>query len=139
MDGAIIVVAATDGSMPQTKEHLLLARQVGVQALVVFVNKVDAVDDKEMLELVEMEMRELLGQYGFDAEKTPIIMGSALCALEGREPEIGAGSIQKLLDAVDEHIPLPQRALDKPFLCPIEGTQFLIHYMQLSFESGVNE
>src|SRR5271156_1027677 len=121
MDGAIIVVAATDGSMPQTREHLLLARQVGVEALVVYVNKVDAVDDKEMLELVEMEMRELLAQYGFDAEKTPIIMGSALCALEGREPEIGAQSIQKLLDAVDEHIPLPQRVLDKPFLCPVEG------------------
>lgn len=121
MDGAIIVVAATDGSMPQTREHLLLARQVGVQALVVFVNKVDAVDDKEMLDLVEMEMRELLGTYGFDADNTPIVMGSALCALEGREPEIGAQAIQKLLDAVDEHIPLPQRALDKPFLCPVEG------------------
>jgi elongation factor Tu len=122
MDGAIIVVAATDGSMPQTREHLLLARQVGVGALVVFVNKVDMVDDKEMLELVEMEMRELLGSYGFDAEKTPIVMGSALCALEGRNPEIGAESIQKLLDAVDEHIPLPQRVLDQPFLCPVEGT-----------------
>lgn len=122
MDGAIIVVAATDGSMPQTREHLLLARQVGIQALVVFVNKVDAVEDNEMLDLVEMEMRELLEQYGFDAENTPIVMGSALCALEGRQPEIGAQSIQKLLDAVDEHIPLPQRVLDKPFLCPVEGT-----------------
>ena len=122
MDGAIIVVAATDGSMPQTREHLLLARQVGVQALVVFVNKVDAVDDQEMLELVEMEMRELLGTYGFNAEQTPIIMGSALCALEGRNPEIGAQAIQKLLDAVDEHIPLPKREVDKPFLCPVEGT-----------------
>jgi elongation factor Tu len=121
MDGAIIVVAATDGSMPQTREHLLLARQVGVQALVVFVNKVDAVDDKEMLELVEMEMRELLGTYGFDAEKTPIVMGSALCALEGRNPEIGSQAIQKLLDAVDEHIPLPKRVLDQPFLCSVEG------------------
>jgi elongation factor Tu len=121
MDGAIIVVAATDGSMPQTREHLLLARQVGITDIVVFVNKVDAVDDKEMLDLVEMEMRELLATYGFDAEKTPIIMGSALCALEGRNPEIGAQSIQKLLDAVDEHFPLPLRTLDKPFLCPIEG------------------
>lgn len=121
MDGAIIVVAATDGSMPQTREHILLARQVGVQALVVFVNKVDAVDDKEMLELVEMEMRELLTQYGFDGENTPIVMGSALCALEGRRPEIGSEAIQKLLDAVDEYIPLPTRVLDKPFLCPIEG------------------
>jgi elongation factor Tu len=129
MDGAIIVVAATDGSMPQTREHLLLARQVGVQALVVFVNKVDAVDDPEMLELVEMEMRELLGTYGFDAEKTPIIMGSALCALEGRRPEIGAEAIQKLLDAVDEHIPIPQRALDKPFLCPVEGDSTLIRFL----------
>jgi elongation factor Tu len=125
MDGAIIVVAATDGSMPQTREHLLLARQVGVQALVVFVNKVDAVDDKEMLDLVEMEMRELLETYGFDADKTPIIMGSALCALEGREPEIGAQAIQKLLDAVDEHIPTPTRVLDKPFLCPVEGSYCL--------------
>lgn len=124
MDGAIIVVAATDGSMPQTREHILLARQVGVQALVVYVNKVDAVDDKEMLELVEMEMRELLTQYGFDGEHTPIIMGSALCALEGRRPEIGSESIQKLLDAIDEHIPLPQRVLDKPFLCPIEGPTY---------------
>jgi elongation factor Tu len=121
MDGAIIVVAATDGSMPQTREHLLLARQVGIKDIVVFVNKVDAVDDKEMLDLVEMEMRELLATYGFDADKTPIIMGSALCALEGRNPEIGAQSIQKLLDAVDEHFPLPLRTLDKPFLCPIEG------------------
>jgi elongation factor Tu len=121
MDGAIIVVAATDGSMPQTREHLLLARQVGIKDIVVFVNKVDAVDDKEMLDLVEMEMRELLATYGFDADKTPIIMGSALCALEGRDPEIGAQSIQKLLDAVDEHFPLPLRTLDKPFLCPIEG------------------
>jgi elongation factor Tu len=129
MDGAIIVVAATDGSMPQTREHLLLARQVGVQALVVFVNKVDAVDDPEMLELVEMEMRELLGTYGFDAENTPIIMGSALCALEGRRPEIGAEAIQKLLDAVDEHIPIPQRALDKPFLCPVEGDSTLIRFL----------
>jgi elongation factor Tu len=122
MDGAIIVVAATDGSMPQTREHLLLARQVGVQALVVYVNKVDMVDDPEMLELVEMEMRELLAHYGFDAEKTPIILGSALCALEGKRPEIGSESLQKLLDAIDQHIPTPQRILDKPFLCPVEGT-----------------
>jgi Elongation factor Tu GTP binding domain len=133
MDGAIIVVAATDGSMPQTREHILLARQVGVQALVVFVNKVDAVDDKEMLELVEMEMRELLTQYGFDGENTPIVMGSALCALEGRQPEIGSEAIQKLLDAVDEHIPLPTRVLDKPFLCPIEGPNTTPKYPFLLF------
>lgn len=120
MDGAIIVVAATDGQMPQTREHLLLARQVGVQHLVVFVNKVDTIDDPEMLELVEMEMRELLSQYGFDGDNTPVIMGSALCALEGREPAIGKEAIEKLLDAVDEHIPTPTRDLEQPFLLPVE-------------------
>lgn len=121
MDGAIIVVAATDGQMPQTREHLLLARQVGVQQLVVFVNKVDTIDDPEMLELVEMEMRELLSEYGFDGDETPVIMGSALCALEGREPEIGEQAIMKLLDAVDEHIPTPVRDLELPFLMPVES------------------
>ncbi|KAL2911925.1 translation elongation factor Tu [Polyrhizophydium stewartii] len=120
MDGAIIVVSATDGQMPQTREHLLLAKQVGVSHLVVFINKVDAVDDKEMLELVEMEMRELLGEYGYPGEEVPIIMGSALCALEGREPEIGEQAILKLMDAVDSFIPTPVRDLDKPFLMPIE-------------------
>lgn len=121
MDGAIIVVAATDGQMPQTREHLLLARQVGVQQLVVFVNKVDTIDDPEMLELVEMEMRELLSEYGFDGDETPVIMGSALCALEGREPEIGEQAIMKLLDAVDEYIPTPVRDLEQPFLMPVES------------------
>src|SRR6266498_2470222 len=121
MDGAIIVVSATDGQMPQTREHLLLARQVGVSNLVVFINKVDAVDDPEMLELVEMEMRELLAQYGFDGENSPIIQGSALAALEGRDPEIGEKAIEKLMDAVDNHIPTPVRDLDKPFLMSIEG------------------
>lgn len=121
MDGGIIVVAATDGQMPQTREHLLLARQVGVQHIVVFVNKVDTIDDPEMLELVEMEMRELLTQYGFDGDNTPVIMGSALCALEGRKPEIGEQAIMKLLDSVDEYIPTPVRDLEKPFLMPIEG------------------
>ncbi|KAJ3005746.1 translation elongation factor Tu [Thoreauomyces humboldtii] len=120
MDGAIIVVSATDGQMPQTREHLLLAKQVGVERLVVFINKVDAVDDKEMLELVEMEMRDLLGEYGYDGEETPIIMGSALCALEGREPEIGQEAIFKLMEAVDSYIPTPIRDLEKPFLMPIE-------------------
>ncbi|KAK6456135.1 mitochondrial translation elongation factor TU [Scheffersomyces xylosifermentans] len=120
MDGAIIVVAATDGQMPQTREHLLLARQVGVQQLVVFVNKVDTIDDPEMLELVEMEMRELLSVYGFDGDNTPVVMGSALCALEGREPEIGKEAIEKLLDAVDEYIPTPTRDLEHPFLLPVE-------------------
>lgn len=120
MDGAIIVVAATDGQMPQTREHLLLARQVGVQDLVVFVNKVDTIDDPEMLELVEMEMRELLSTYGFDGDNTPVIMGSALCALEGKEPAIGQEAIMKLLDAVDEHIPTPTRDLEQPFLLPVE-------------------
>lgn len=120
MDGAIILVSATDGQMPQTREHLLLARQVGVQSLVVFVNKVDQVDDPEMLELVEMEMRDLLSEYGFDGENTPIIKGSALAALEGRDPEIGEERVRELMDAVDAHIPTPIRDLDKPFLMPIE-------------------
>ncbi|CAO3645237.1 unnamed protein product [Cunninghamella blakesleeana] len=120
MDGAIIVVSATDGQMPQTREHLLLSRQVGVKNLVVFINKVDAVDDEEMLELVEMEMRDLLSEYGFDGENTPIIKGSALAALEGRDPEIGEQAILKLMEAVDTHIPTPERDLDKPFLMPIE-------------------
>ncbi|KAH3677596.1 hypothetical protein WICPIJ_008939 [Wickerhamomyces pijperi] len=120
MDGAIIVVAATDGQMPQTREHILLARQVGVKHIVVFVNKVDTIDDPEMLELVEMEMRELLSSYGFDGDNVPVIMGSALCALEGRQPEIGSQAIDKLLEAVDTYIPTPQRDLEKPFLMGIE-------------------
>lgn len=105
---------------PQTREHLLLARQVGVQKIVVFVNKVDAIEDKEMLELVEMEMRELLTTYGFDGDDTPIILGSALCALEGRQPEIGVQKIDELLAAVDTWIPTPKRDTDKPFLMSIE-------------------
>lgn len=120
MDGAIIVVAASDGQMPQTREHLLLARQVGVQKIVVFVNKVDALEDPEMLELVEMEMRELLTTYGFEGDDTPVILGSALCALDGRRPEIGEQKIDELLKAVDEWIPTPQRDLDKPFLMSVE-------------------
>lgn len=120
MDGAIVVVAASDGQMPQTREHLLLARQVGVQKIVVFVNKVDAVEDPEMLELVELEMRELLNSYGFEGEETPIVFGSALCALEDRRPEIGAEKIEELLKAVDTWIPTPQRDLDKPFLMSVE-------------------
>ncbi|KAH8725830.1 elongation factor Tu GTP binding domain-containing protein [Phaeosphaeriaceae sp. PMI808] len=120
MDGAIIVVAASDGQMPQTREHLLLARQVGVQKIVVFVNKVDAIEDKEMLELVEMEMRELLISYGFEGDETPIIMGSALCALEGRRPDIGESKIDELLEAVDTWIPTPARDTEKPFLMAVE-------------------
>ena len=120
MDGAIIVVSATDGQMPQTREHLLLARQVGVKKLVVFVNKVDQVDDKEMLELVEMEMRELLSTYGFDGDNTPIVMGSALAALEGRDPEIGEKAIEKLVEETDAWLDLPPRDLEKPFLMPVE-------------------
>ncbi|PIA14140.1 mitochondrial translation elongation factor TU [Coemansia reversa NRRL 1564] len=120
MDGAIIVVSATDGQMPQTREHLLLAKQVGVQNLVVFINKADAIDDPEMLELVDMEMRELLAEYGFDSENTPVVSGSALCALEGRNPEMGVEAIKKLMAAVDEWIPTPKRDLDKPFLMPVE-------------------
>ncbi|KAG9228383.1 putative elongation factor Tu, mitochondrial [Amylocarpus encephaloides] len=120
MDGAIIVVAASDGQMPQTREHLLLARQVGVQKIVVFVNKVDALEDPEMLELVEMEMRDLLSTYGFEGDETPIILGSALCALEGRREEIGTSKIDELLAAVDTWIPTPVRELDKPFLMSVE-------------------
>ncbi|KAK0728108.1 P-loop containing nucleoside triphosphate hydrolase protein [Lasiosphaeria miniovina] len=120
MDGAIIVVAASDGQMPQTREHLLLARQVGVQRIVVFVNKVDALEDPEMLELVEMEMRELLTTYGFDGDNTPVVLGSALCALEGKRPEIGVEKVDELMKAVDEWIPTPQRDTDKPFLMSIE-------------------
>lgn len=107
--------------MPQTREHLLLAKQVGVDHLVVFVNKVDAVDDPEMLELVEMEMRELLTEYGYPGDDVPIIMGSGLCALEDRKPEIGVEAVLKLMEAVDTFIPTPVRDLDKPFLMPIEG------------------
>ncbi|KAE8225056.1 hypothetical protein CF326_g7929 [Tilletia indica] len=120
MDGAIIVVSATDGQMPQTREHLLLAKQVGIKKLVIFVNKVDQVDDEEMLELVDMEMRELLGTYGFDGEQTPIIHGSALAALEGKTPEIGKEAILKLMENVDAWLEMPPRDLDKPFLMPVE-------------------
>ncbi|CAG9999774.1 unnamed protein product [Clonostachys byssicola] len=120
MDGAIIVVAASDGQMPQTREHLLLARQVGVQKIVVFVNKVDAVDDPEMLELVEMEMRELLTTYGYDGDNTPVIMGSALMAMQNQKPEIGSQKIDELLKAVDEWIPTPERDMEKPFLMAVE-------------------
>jgi elongation factor Tu len=120
MDGAILVVSAADGPMPQTREHILLARQVGVPALVVFMNKVDMVDDPELLELVEMEVRELLSSYQFPGDEIPIIKGSALCALEDREPEIGEKAILALMEAVDSYIPQPERPKDRPFLMPIE-------------------
>jgi elongation factor Tu len=120
MDGAILVVNAADGPMPQTREHILLARQVGVPALVVYLNKVDQVDDEELLELVEMEVRELLSSYDFPGDDIPIVKGSALAALEGRDEEIGANSIQELMKAVDEYIPQPDRPRDQPFLMPIE-------------------
>jgi elongation factor Tu len=120
MDGAILVVSAADGPMPQTREHILLARQVGVPALVVFMNKVDMVDDPELLELVEMEVRELLSSYQFPGDKIPIIKGSALAALENKTPEIGKEAILKLMAAVDEYIPQPERPKDQPFLMPIE-------------------
>ncbi|RIV93419.1 elongation factor Tu [Aurantiacibacter xanthus] len=120
MDGAILVVNAADGPMPQTREHILLARQVGVPQLVVYLNKVDQVDDEEILELVEMEVRELLSSYDFDGDNIPIIKGSALAALEGRDPEIGENSIKALMDAVDSYIPQPERPVDKNFLMPIE-------------------
>ena len=120
MDGAILVVSAADGPMPQTREHILLARQVGVPALVVFMNKVDMVDDPELLDLVEMEVRELLTSYQFPGDDIPIIRGSALAALENKTPEIGHDAILKLMAAVDSYIPQPERAKDQPFLMPIE-------------------
>jgi len=120
MDGGILVVSATDGPMPQTREHILLARQVGVPQLVVFMNKVDLVDDAEILELVELEIRELLSSYDFDGDNIPVIAGSAVCALNGTKPEIGHEAVLKLMQAVDEFIPQPERPLDKPFLMPIE-------------------
>ena len=120
MDGGILVVNAADGPMPQTREHILLARQVGVPALVVYLNKVDQVDDEELLELVEMEVRELLSSYEFPGDDIPIIKGSALAALEGRDEEIGEKSIRELMAAVDEYIPTPERPIDQPFLMPIE-------------------
>jgi len=120
MDGGILVVNAADGPMPQTREHILLARQVGVPALVVYMNKVDQVDDEELLELVEMEIRELLSSYDFPGDDIPVIAGSALAAMEGKSPEIGEESIKKLMAAVDEYIPQPERAVDGNFLMPIE-------------------
>jgi elongation factor Tu len=120
MDGAILVVSAADGPMPQTREHILLARQVGVPHIVVFMNKVDMVDDAELLDLVELEVRELLSAYKFPGDDTPIIRGSALKALEGDQSEIGEPAIQRLMDAVDSYIPTPERAIDQPFLMPVE-------------------
>ena len=120
MDGAILVVSAADGPMPQTREHILLARQVGVPYIIVYMNKADMVDDKELLELVELEVRELLSKYQFPGEKTPIVIGSAKLALEGDTSELGAGSIFKLAEALDSYIPQPQRLIDGPFLMPVE-------------------
>ena len=120
MDGAILVVSAADGPMPQTREHILLARQVGVPYIVVYMNKADMVDDPELLELVEMEVRELLSKYDFPGDEIPVIIGSALKALEGDTSELGEGSILKLAEALDTYIPTPERAVDKPFLMPIE-------------------
>jgi elongation factor Tu len=120
MDGAILVVSAADGPMPQTREHILLARQVGVPALVVYMNKVDMVDDPELIELVEMEVRELLSSYEFPGDEIPVIKGSALCALEDREAKLGRDSVLELMEAVDRYIPQPDRPKDQPFLMPIE-------------------
>ena len=120
MDGGILVVSAADGPMPQTREHILLARQVGVPALVVYLNKVDMVDDPELLDLVELEVRELLSKYEFPGDEIPIVKGSALAALEGKDDEVGKKSIEALMDAVDAYIPQPDRPKDKPFLMPIE-------------------
>src|ERR1700675_4014144 len=120
MDGAILVVSAADGPMPQTREHILLAKQVGVPAMVVFMNKVDMVDDAELLELVELEVRELLSKYDFPGDDIPITKGSALMALEGKQPEVGHDAILKLMQSVDEYIPQPERPKDQPFLMPVE-------------------
>jgi elongation factor Tu len=120
MDGAILVVSAADGPMPQTREHILLARQVGVPALVVYLNKVDMVDDPELLELVELEVRELLSKYEFPGDEVPVVKGSALAALEGRDEALGRASVLELMAAVDRYIPQPERAVDQPFLMPIE-------------------
>ena len=120
MDGAILVVSAADGPMPQTREHILLARQVGVPALVVYMNKIDQVDDEDLRELVELEVRELLSSYEFPGDDIPVIRGSALCALESGDKEMGEDSIHALMNAVDEHIPTPERPIDQPFLMPIE-------------------
>lgn len=120
MDGAILVVSATDGPMPQTREHILLARQVGVPSLVVFLNKVDAVEDEELIDLVEMEVRDLLTFYKFPGDNIPVVRGSALCALNGEKHEIGRDAVLKLMAAVDESIPVPERQLDKPFAMPVE-------------------
>ena len=120
MDGAILVVSAADGPMPQTREHILLARQVGVPAMVVFLNKCDMVDDPELLDLVELEVRELLTSYKFPGDKIPIVRGSALMALEDKDKAMGHDAILELMKAVDEYIPQPERPIDKPFLMPIE-------------------
>jgi elongation factor Tu len=120
MDGAILVVSAADGPMPQTREHILLARQVGVPSIVVFLNKCDMVDDKDLIDLVEVEVRELLSKYDFPGDKIPIVRGSALCALEDKNPELGEQAILKLMEAVDSYIPQPDRPKDKPFLMPVE-------------------
>jgi elongation factor Tu len=120
MDGAILVVNAADGPMPQTREHILLGRQVGIPEMVVFMNKVDQVDDEELLELVEMEIRELLSSYDYPGDDIPIVAGSALAAMEGNNDAIGADKIKELMAAVDEYIPTPERAVDQPFLMPIE-------------------
>src|SRR5512145_3238659 len=120
MDGAILVVSAADGPMPQTREHILLARQVGVPYIVVYLNKADMVDDKELLELVEVEVRELLSKYEFPGDKTAVVIGSALKALEGEKGDLGEGAILKLAEALDSYIPQPKRVTDKPFLMPVE-------------------
>ncbi len=120
MDGAILVVSAADGSMPQTREHILLGRQVGIPAMVVFMNKVDMVDDAELLDLVELEIRELLSKYEYPGDEIPVVKGSALMALENKRPEIGHDAILKLMSEVDRYIPTPERAVDKPFLMPVE-------------------
>ena len=122
MDGGILVVSATDGAMPQTREHILLCKQVGVKNIIVFLNKVDLEGEEEMHELVEMEVREMLSEYNYDGENTVFVKGSALACLEGRDPEIGEQAIDQLIDAMDEHIPEPERDVDKPFLMTVDSS-----------------
>lgn len=122
MDGGILVVSAADGAMPQTREHILLCRQVGVKTIIIFLNKCDVVDDEEMHELVEMEVRELLSAYDYDGDDTPMIKGSALCALNGTDPEIGENAIEELVQAMDAHIKEPPREKEKDFLMSIDGS-----------------
>jgi len=136
MDGAVLVVSAADGPMPQTREHILLARQVGVPSIIVYLNKVDLIDDNELLELVELEVRELLSKYDFPGDDIPIIKGSALKALNDEDPVLGEKSIEALVSAMDEYFPIPKRDIEKPFLLPIEDVFFYIRQRYCCYRQG---